>query len=204
MADDDLEVREVAEDVGRAEEGPARHRLLLAEVAELRLAGEAERPAVDQGRGVQLDEHLVDRVPVIVSERRKLDAAFTGVRVELEADGAQLFDAALHLLGAIAWFEAGALGQRAQAHEAVGVEGSAAGDQVVHLLSDAQHDDGAPLSGRDRPGSSDDKLQVRPDRRKLAEMILDARFEAVIRDRESPHRSAGAAGGVGEATKVFV
>ena len=81
---------------------------------EVRVARGAD---VDHRRHVELDHLLVERIPVLVGQRRILPVAARRIGVQVAADEAELLDAALELGDAVGRRHAGVLRQLAHADE---------------------------------------------------------------------------------------
>jgi hypothetical protein len=96
--------------------------------------GVARLTDVHHRGNIELDHLLVDRVPPAIGERRVGPHASRRVRVEVDADEAELVDAALQLGNAGLRRHAGELRQHADRHEVVRVELADAIDQVVPVL----------------------------------------------------------------------
>ena len=90
------------------------------------------RRRVDQGRDVQLDHLLVQRVPVLVAHAgRRRPAALVRVRVDHDADETEIVDAAVDLGERVGDRHAGTLGQPGHAAVARRRQLDAHGDGVV-------------------------------------------------------------------------
>ena len=181
MAEDELQRRELLDDAAIDERRPG-NRLLdrladevgraVAEVASAREVG-----AVQEKRHVELDGLLPQREPEgVVEGGRRLVAL--GVRVDDGADHAELLDGALELVDP--GVHLGALGQRRQAAEAVGVARDSLGhDVVVHT---GPRDADVPvLDVEHRDGPDAEHLQVDPALLHALEVLVVGVVEAAQR-----------------------
>ena len=80
---------------------------------------------------VELDHLLVERIPPLVGQRRRIEVAARRIGIEVAADEAELVDAALELLGGILRRHVERLRQLAHADEVLREQRDAAMDQVV-------------------------------------------------------------------------
>ena len=85
---------------------------------------------VDHRRHVELDHLLVERIPPLVGQRRRVEIAAGRIGIEVAADEAHL-DAALELGGGVLRRHARRLRQLAHADEILRIERDDARDQVV-------------------------------------------------------------------------
>ena len=97
MRDDQLELREILEQVGE-DELHERHGVGV----EIIRAGRVHRRIaaarhVHHCRHVELDHLLVERIPPLVGQRRRIEVAAGRIGIEIAADEAELFDATLEL-----------------------------------------------------------------------------------------------------------
>jgi hypothetical protein len=104
--------------------------------------GIVRRADVDHGRNVELHQLLVERIPPAIRERRVGPVPARRIRIEIAADQAERFDAALELGHAIRRRHARRLRQLANADEIVGIEPAAAMDQIVADLRPCKADVG--------------------------------------------------------------
>src|SRR5262249_1155185 len=86
---------------------------------------------MDHRRYVELDHLLVERIPPLVGERRRVEVAAGGIRIEVAADEAELLDAALKLLDRRGRRLALCLRQLADADEVFREQRADSMDQVV-------------------------------------------------------------------------
>ena len=95
----------------------------------------ARRADVDHRRHVELDQLLVERIPVPVGQRRRRPVAARRIRIQIAADEAELVDAALELLDAVGERVARRLRQLADADEVLREQRADAMNQIVAVLA---------------------------------------------------------------------
>ena len=131
VRDDELELREILEQI-RQDELHERHGV---GVEVVRAGGVQRRIAaagdVDHRRHVELDHLLVERIPPLVGERRRVEVAARRIGIEVAADEAELLHAALELLDRGGRRHARRLRQLAHADEVLREQRADAVDQVV-------------------------------------------------------------------------
>ena len=86
---------------------------------------------MDHRRHVELDHFLIERIPPLVGEGRRIEVAAGRIGIEIAPDESKLFDAALELGGGVLRRHARRLRQLAHADEILRKERARAMDQVV-------------------------------------------------------------------------
>src|SRR5229473_4787392 len=142
VRNDETQIREVLEQVGSQELHERRGvgvEIVRAGGVEVRIVRGAD---VDHGGHIELAELFVERVPPAIGQRGVGPMSAGGIGIEVAADEAQRFHAALELGDAIRRRHPGGLRQLANPDEIFGIERAAAVDQIVADLRPREADGG--------------------------------------------------------------
>ena len=161
MAHDDLEPREVVEHrrLGERQDGDA---LLRDEVVVERLAQVLAACRMDQRGYVLLHHLLVERIPVLLTHRRRGVLPLARVRIDHDADEPEVVDTAVDLLERVGHGRPVALRQARDAPEPVWLVLHRQRDSVVVRLAEPVHDLVRLLRVHQRVRARRQKGHVRP------------------------------------------
>ncbi len=145
---------------GKSRKTRDREALLVDEVSAVGAPPVAVAGGVDVRRHVELDELLVQRVPVLAAEIGRLVVALARIRVEQAADETVFRDAALELRQRGGDRFARRLGQAGDAGKPLRQHAAELRDVAVDALDPAVHDAARTLSVEHREGPRRDELYV--------------------------------------------